>query len=49
VPPTIATAVSSRLASLAELDSVLGLEDLWWILEVNAVDTHNHNEMQKER
>ncbi len=49
MPPTIATAVSSKLATLAELDSVYGVEDLWWLLEVNAVDTHNANEMRKER
>jgi len=38
---TIATVVSSRLATLHELDTVYGVEDLWILLEVNAVDKHN--------
>ena len=40
-PQTIATVVSSRLATLHELDTVYGVEDLWILLEVNAVDRHN--------
>jgi len=35
--------ISSRLATLHELDTVYGLEDLWWLIEVNSVDTHNRN------
>jgi hypothetical protein len=38
---TIATVVSSRLATLHELDTVYGVEDLWILLEINAVDRHN--------
>ena len=41
MPYTIARALSSRMASLAELDSVLGAEDLYTILEVVAVDAYN--------
>jgi len=41
VPPTIATAISSKLATLHELDTVYGLEDLWDLLEINTVNTHN--------
>ena len=37
----IATVVSSKLATLHELDTVYGVEDLWILLEVNAVDRHN--------
>lgn len=43
VPYTIAAVVSSRLATLHELDTVYGLEDLWTLLEVNSVDLHNRS------
>ncbi len=43
MPQTIATVVSARLATLHELDTVYGLEDLWMLIEVNSVDTHNRN------
>ena len=33
--------MSSRLATLHELDTVYGVEDLWVLLEVSAVDRHN--------
>jgi len=33
--------VSSRLATLAELDTVYGLEDAYDLLEVLTVDAHN--------
>jgi hypothetical protein len=33
--------VSSRLATLAELDTVLGAEDLYMLLEIISVDAHN--------
>lgn len=35
--------MSSRLASLFELDTVYGAEDLYLLLEVIAVDRHNQN------
>jgi hypothetical protein len=41
VPRTIGAVVSSRLASLVELDTVLGVEDLYALLEVISVDAHN--------
>lgn len=41
VPPTIACAVSSELVTFAELATVLSLEDMWDILEINAVNRHN--------
>lgn len=47
MPRTVATCVSSRLATLHELDTVYGLEDMWGLLEVNTVDTHNANVAQK--
>ena len=33
--------VSARLATLAELDTVLGVEDLYLLLEIIAIDGHN--------
>ena len=41
VPATIATIVSSKLATLYELDTVYGTEDLWRLLEINTVDNYN--------
>ena len=40
-PQTISTVVSSKLATLHELDTVYGVEDMWILLEINAVDRHN--------
>ncbi len=41
VPKTIATVVSSKLATLYELDSVYGVEDMWRLLEIITVDNYN--------
>jgi hypothetical protein len=41
VPRVIGVVVSSRLATLAELDSALGAEDLYDLLEIMMVDAHN--------
>ncbi|WP_282705016.1 hypothetical protein [Pseudomonas agarici] len=41
--------MSSRLATLHELDTVYGLEDMWRLLEVNTVDTHNANIANKPK
>lgn len=49
VPRTIATVVSSRLASLHELDTTYGLEDLWWLIEINSVDNHNRAMLNKPK
>jgi len=43
VPPAIGAVVSSGHASLVELDTVLGLKDLYDLLEIIAVDHHNAN------
>lgn len=41
--------VSSRLATLHELDTVYGVGDLWDLIEVHSVDTHNRRvSSQKE-
>lgn len=42
IPRAIGAVVSSRLASLTELDTVLGAEDLYRLLEVIAVDDFNN-------
>ncbi len=39
--------VSARLATLHELDTVLGIEDLWVLLEIVTVDTHNSRILSK--
>ena len=41
VPSTIATVVSSKLATLYELDTLYGTEDLWRMLEINTVESYN--------
>ena len=34
--------ISSRLATLHELDTVYGVEDLYDMLEILEIDAHNH-------
>jgi len=40
LPQTIGTVISSRLATLTELDTVLGIEDMYDLLEVISVDAY---------
>jgi len=47
VPKTIATVMSSGKCSLTELSTSLGLEDLWWWLEVITVDSYNNMVINK--
>ncbi len=49
VPALIGAAVSSGKATLHELDTVLGLQDLHDLLEIAAVDAHNRRLMSKKR
>lgn len=49
VPPSVGMAVSSGKATMAELSTVLGIEDLHDILEVVIVDAHNDRIMRKKR
>ena len=42
VPQTIGAVLSSRMATMVELETVLGLEDLYNMLEVIAVDAFNN-------
>ena len=41
MPRAIASVVSGRLATLAELDTALGAQDLYDLLEIMAVDAYN--------
>jgi hypothetical protein len=41
VPPSIGFVVTSGLATLAELQTIYGLEDLWDLIEIHAVNSHN--------
>lgn len=47
VPPTIGMVVSSGKATLAELSSVYGLEDLYDLIEIISIDSHNQRIMNK--
>lgn len=49
VPPTIGMAVSSGKATMAELATVLTVEDLHDILEIIAVDAHNQRVLANRR
>lgn len=41
--------ISNRLATLAELQTVYGLEDMYLLLEIIQIDRHNERvAMQKE-
>lgn len=49
MPPYIATVISARMATLHEVDTVYGLEDVFDMLEIIAIDNHNKNLLnQKE-
>jgi hypothetical protein len=41
VPPSIGFVVTSGLATLAELQTIYGLEDLWDLIEIHAVNCQN--------
>ncbi|MFM0507653.1 transcription elongation factor GreA [Paraburkholderia sp. RL17-373-BIF-A] len=49
LPRSIGAVVSRRLATLHELQTVYGAEDLYNLLEVIAVDSHNERELNKPR
>jgi hypothetical protein len=40
--------ISKRLATLHELDTVYGCEDLWALIEVSSVDGHNEAVMSRD-
>lgn len=41
VPKSIAAIVASGKATLTELDTVYGIEDMWDLLEIITVESHN--------
>lgn len=45
----IGAVVSRRLATLHELDTVYGTQDVYDLMEIAAVDDHNQREFNKER
>jgi hypothetical protein len=47
VSPRIASAVSRRLATLIELQTVYGAEDLYKLLEIAAIDSYNREQIAK--
>jgi hypothetical protein len=47
VPGAIGTVVSKGLATLHELDTVYGTQDLYDMLEIIAVDAHNERIIRK--
>lgn len=47
VPPTIGMVVSSGKATLADLGTVLSIEDLHDLMEIITVDNHNMEVMRK--
>lgn len=49
IAPGIGAVVSRGLATLHELDTVYGTEDLYDLVEILAIDTHNTNLLNKPK
>lgn len=49
LPRAIAIVVSARLATLHELSTVYGVADLYRMLEIVQVDSHNHRVANRPR
>jgi len=49
VPGIFGTVISKGLATLHEIDTVYGTQDIYDMLEVIAVDNHNHNLINKAK
>jgi hypothetical protein len=47
VPRNIFTVIQAEKASYAELDSVLGVRDLYDLIEIILISAHNQNAMEK--
>lgn len=47
VPPRIGMVVSAKLATMAELNTVLSLEDLADLVEIMTIDAHNQRILAK--
>lgn len=44
----IGTVISAGRATLHELDTVYGVEDLYDLLEIAVIDAHNQRELMKK-
>jgi hypothetical protein len=49
VPATIGAVISAGRATLHELDTVYGVEDLYDLLELAAIDAHNRWLMSEKK
>lgn len=47
VPKTIAMVLSSGKCSLTELSTTLGVQDLWWWLEIITIDNYNQKVVER--
>lgn len=47
VPRTIAMAINAKVATLHEMQTIYGLEDVYDMLEVVSVNNHNEHVMMK--
>ena len=48
VPRTIGAVITSKHATLHELNTVYGMEDLYDLLEIISIDAHNQRVMQEK-
>lgn len=49
VPSIVGTVISRGLATLHEIDTVYGTQDLYDLLEIIAVDAHNQHVMNQHQ
>lgn len=49
VPPRLGMVISAKLATMAELNTVLSLEDLVDLVEIMTVDAHNQRVLAKRQ
>lgn len=47
MPRTIGAVISSGKATLHELDTVYGVEDLYVMIEITTIDAHNQRVLNK--
>jgi len=47
IPPTIGAVASSRMATLHEMDTVYGIEDVYDMMEILSIDAHNRRILSK--
>jgi len=47
VPQTIAAVISGKQATLIEMQTIYGIEDMWNLLEIITVKNHNEKVMSE--